>query len=89
MLKIIVPQHPIKVHFVDLVTCQEALKATEQPKNNKSYSPVGILTEMYKHGGKKNFYQLHAIILKIWKPVQIPSVLRDARIVIIYKKGGR
>ena len=53
--------------------------STMQMKINKACGPDGIPAETLKFGGEK-------LISKIWHDKEIPPDIRNANIVIIYKK---
>ena len=60
-----------------------------QRYNNKANGPVGIPAEILKARGAKLHQHIHALIMTIWDQEVIPSDLRDALIVILFKKGDK
>ncbi len=58
-------------------------------RNNKAAGPDGIPAEILKAGGDDLLQHLHALILKVWDKEAIPADLRDALVVILFKKGDR
>ena len=63
--------------------------AIKSPKNDKASGPDGIPAEVLKYGGPTLAQRLHDFIKCIWNEEQAPADLKNALIVIIYKKGDK
>lgn len=64
---------------------EETCSAINVLKNNKAPSIDNILAEIFKEGWPLLQQQLHQLIIKIWIQEDIPTNLKDAMIVTIYK----
>ena len=84
----IIPQHPVDDTMSRIPTLEDAKTSINRMKSNKAAGPDGIPADIYKHGGNLIQNQLHMLIVKIWVSEQIPSELRNADIVKIYKNKG-
>ncbi len=69
-----------------IIEVQDAIRSL---KNNKATGPDGIPAEILKEGGLELLYLIHALLLKVWEKEELPSELRDALIVTIFKKGDK
>lgn len=58
-------------------------------RNNKATGPDGIPAEILKAGGANLHQHMYVLIKKIWDLEMIPLDLRDALIVILFKKGDK
>ncbi len=58
-------------------------------KNGKAVGSDGIPTEVYKAAGANMIEKLHVLFTWIWDEEVIPSDLRDALIIKIFKKGDK
>ncbi len=84
-----IPQGPIREDMGEPPTIIEVQDAIRSLKNNKVAGPDGIPAEILKEGGLELLYHIHALLLKVWEKEKLPSELRDALIVTIFKKGGK
>ena len=82
-------QYPMKEELSDIPSLIEVEKALKALKNGKAPGPDGIPAEVLKHGGSGLIKRLHELIQKIWTEERITSDLRDAVIVVIFKKGDK
>ena len=67
----------------------EVKTAIAQLKNHKAAGPDDIPGELLKCGGPALYSVLHTLFLLVWENQTLPSDLRDANIVTIFKKGDR
>ncbi len=81
-----IPQGPIREDMITMIKVQDA---TRSLKNSKAAGPDGIPAEILKKDGLELLYHIHALLLKVWEKEELPSELRDALIVIIFKKGDK
>lgn len=84
-----IPQYPLQNNMDDPPILPEISRAISQMKNNKACGPDGIPAEVYKFGGPQLTSRLHDLFTRIWETEQVPSDLKDAMIVTIFKKGDR
>ena len=81
-----IPQNPERPSLDILPTPDEVQRATMQMKNHRVCGPDGVPAEIVKFGGENLARKLYEFIRKIWQDKQIPSDLRNANIITIYKK---
>ena len=67
----------------------EVQRATMQMKNHNAWGPDGIPAEIFKFGVENLASKVCERICKIRQDKQIPSDLRNANIITIYKKGTK
>lgn len=79
-----IPQSPIREDMGETPTLPEVQDAIRSLKNNKATSPDGIPTEILKEGGPELLCRQ-----EVWEKGELPSELRDAVIVTIFKKGDK
>ena len=84
-----IPQSPIREDMGEPPTLSEVQDAIRSLKNNRATGPDGIPAEVLKEGGAALLCCLHALLLKVWEEEELPSELRDALIVTIFKKGDK
>ena len=84
-----IPQSPIREDMGEPPTLAEVQDAIRSLKINKATGPDGIPAEVLKEGGPELQCRLHALLLKVWEKEELPSELRDALIVTIFKKGDK
>ncbi len=84
-----IPQGPIREDMGEPPTIIEVQDTIRSLKNNKATGPDGIPAEILKEGGLELLYLIHALLLKVWEKEELPSELRDALIVTIFKKGDK
>ena len=84
-----IPQRAIREELAAPPKLEEVEEAIKKMKNNKAAGPDGIPAEIFKAGGPKLTDQVHQLVEKIWQLEEIPSDLRDALIVTIFKKGDK
>lgn len=84
-----IPQKPTITDLDKVPSLQEVENAIKQLKNNKAAGSDGIPAEFFKEGGRLLAEHTLMLIVKIWNTETIPSDLRDALIVTIFKKGDR
>jgi len=82
-------QLPTHDHMADPPTMEELIKAINQIKNHKAAGADGIPAEVYKVRNKTLRDKLFALICRIWHEERLPTDLRDATIVTLFKKGNR
>jgi hypothetical protein len=83
------PQSPV-IPDMDLEpTWTEVDSAVRAMKNGKAAGCDGIPAEVLKAGGDTMTEQLLKLFVTIWRSENIPSDLRDAIIVTIFKKGDK
>lgn len=85
----LIPQRPTRENMGEAPTITEVQDAIRSLRNNKAPGPDGIPAEILKEGGPGLLKHLHALLLKIWHKEELPSELRDALIVVIFKKGDK
>lgn len=84
-----IPQHPINEDMADPPSLSEVSDAISAMRNNKAIGPDGIPAEILK-AGRANLHQhMYVLIKKIWDLEMISSDLRNALIVILFKKGDK
>lgn len=84
-----IPQSPVREDMGEPPTMTEIQDAIRSLKNNKATGPDGIPAEILKEGGSELLYHIHTLLLKVWEKEELPSELRDALIVTIFKKGDK
>ena len=84
-----IPQSPIKEDMGEPPTLTEVHNAIRNLRNNKAAGPDGIPAEILKEGGPKLWHHIHNLLIKVWEREELPSELRDAQIVTIFKKGDK
>lgn len=79
------PQFPIKEDMDDPPSLSEVFSAISAMQNNNATGPDGIPAEILKAGGTRIHCVIHALIMETWDKEEIPSDLRDALIVILFR----
>ncbi|XP_051634185.1 uncharacterized protein LOC127466875 [Manacus candei] len=59
-----------------------------QVKTGKAAGVDGIPPEIWKHGGQALLAKFHEFVVRCWELGKLPSDLRDAVIITLYKKKG-
>lgn len=84
-----IPQRPIYEDMADPPSLSEVCDTISAMRNNKAACPDRIPAEILKAGGVNLHQHIYVLIKKIWDLELIPSDLRDALIVILFKKGDK
>ena len=63
--------------------------ANEKLKSHKSPGFDQIPTELIKAGGRPVCYEIHKLIISVWKKEELPEEWKKLIIVRIYKKGDK
>lgn len=84
-----IPQMPIREDLAVPPTITEVAKSIRSLRNNKAAGSDGISSEILKEGGPQLWHHIHQLLLKVWEKEELPSELRDAQIVTIFKKGDK
>jgi hypothetical protein len=63
--------------------------ANEKLKSYKSPGFDQIPTELMKAGGRTVCYEIHKLIISVWKEEELPEEWKKLIIVPIYKKGDK
>lgn len=79
----------IKENFSLPPTLDEVGSMVRKVKNNKVTGVDRIPAKIFKGGREQLTCQLQVLILTIWNKEEIPADLRNALIVVIFKKGDR
>ena len=69
-------------------TVAEIDKAILSLSNNRAPGEDGLPAEIFKHGGMELRNEIHRLFLKIWDEEKVPTELKNAKIVSIYKNKG-
>ena len=83
------PQARIIYDLADPPTMTELQKAISMTKSGKAAGPDGIPAEVFKAGGVTLMRTLLELFQSIWNNEKIPTDLKDANIVTIFKKGNK
>ncbi|KAI8515959.1 hypothetical protein Bbelb_067720 [Branchiostoma belcheri] len=84
-----VPQRTIQENLDIPPTEEEVKTAIRQMNNGKAQGKDGIPAELYKSMGETAFQAFHDLLLTIWETECMPSDLRDATIIALYKNKGQ
>ena len=83
-----IPQQPFKAEFDELSSVKEIIKAIEHLRSGKAVGVDGIPPEFWKEGEPVLRSKLHELLVCCWEQGKLPSDLRDAIIVTLYKSKG-
>uniref|UniRef100_A0A5F8GN97 RNA-directed DNA polymerase n=1 Tax=Monodelphis domestica TaxID=13616 RepID=A0A5F8GN97_MONDO len=83
-----IPQNHIIEQLDIPPSLEEVQKAIKQMSAGKALGKDGILTEVYKALNGKALQAFHIVLTSIWEEEDMPSELRDASIVVLYKNKG-
>ena len=71
-------------------TVAEITQAVEKLQCGKAGGPDGLSPELFKYGGPYLIAKLSGLLAECWKKGNLPSDLKDAHIIHLYKgKGDR
>ena len=84
-----IPQRPVVAEMDDAPTVAEVTKAISQLKSGKAPGLDAIPLEVFKHGGPNLLQSLTSLFHAFWRHGKLPQDLKDARVVILFKKGDR
>ena len=70
-------------------TLEETEKAVRSLKPDRAAGPDGVPPGIFLHGGPLVLQAVHQLICKMWTEEIVPKSLRDANIVILFKKSDR
>ena len=84
-----VPQHPTRLWMSAPPSYQEFGKALKAMKAWKAPGPDNIPLELLTHGGLPVKTRLFTLIQRMWETKTVPTDLKDANIVTIFKKGDQ
>ena len=82
------PELPTVNQLDDIPSFSEVHKACKSLKNNKSPGPDGLPGELFKFGTQAVTRKLHKLIMAMWNTGHLPQTLKDANIIMIYKRKG-
>jgi hypothetical protein len=83
-----VPELPINGELDAPITLEEVKRAVHVLKNNKASGVDGLPPEVFKAGGAPLASALLQVFLTCWDSGQIPSNLKNANIITLYKNKG-
>ena len=83
------PQHPVQNEMNNLPTREETEKAIRTLKPGKAAGPDGVPPDIFLYGGQAVLEAMHELVCRMWTNEVVPQTLRDANIVILFKKGDR
>ena len=82
-----------QVHAIDIEIEEPTLdgvkRAIQKLKNNKTPGIDNISAELLKNGGQTLEFQMHRLILKIWRKEEIPMDWDTGIIIPVHKKGDK
>jgi len=83
-----VPELPVLEELDAALSLEEVNRAVHVLKNNKASGADGLPPELFKAGGDTLAKALLHVLLSCWDAGQIPSNLKDANIITLYKNKG-
>ena len=83
-----IPQQPFNAELDESPSAKEITKAMEQLRSDKAVGIDGIPPEFWKEGGPVLLSKLHELFVCCWEQGKLPSDLRDAVIVTLFKNKG-
>ncbi|CAI2737188.1 unnamed protein product, partial [Dicrocoelium dendriticum] len=81
-------QHDVKADLADTPRLDETQRALAQLRNGKCAGGDGIPPEVLKHGGPALLTALHHLVQRVWIEEEVPSELKDALVLPLYKGKG-
>ncbi|BHF59462.1 hypothetical protein SprV_0100242100 [Sparganum proliferum] len=82
------PQTEINVNLDLPPSLHETIRTVKQLSSGKASGSDAILPEIYKHGGSQIIDHLTTLSQEMWRHIEVPQDLKDAKIVHLYKRKG-